>query len=302
MAHGLWSVAVVALVAAVTLAPAPAAAQSVPDGLAARASVAPDLKFPTTAKKLGSFTSLDMAIFRPEGDGRHPAVVLHHTCSGVTEHLRFWTGELLKQGYVVFVLDSLGPRRIKSVCTPTREMSFGRGVKDAFDALAHVKTLPFVDPDRVALVGFSWGAIIAHLTSSDAVAAKLKATSRYAAAVSFYGHCWVPALPQFGTPEVEFLQKDLSRPTLLLMGEADTESPPSHCVRRLQSLKAAGAPVEWHVYPGATHCWDCAEYHGVRKPNLFFGGTIELSYSKGITEESAKQVTDFLVRQLKRMR
>lgn len=302
----LLALAVVGLVAAgwfapVTLGPVPAEAQSEAEIVVERSRVAPDLKFPTKAKELGRFTGLDMGLFKPEGEGKFPAVVVHHNCAGIGEHLRHWTRELLKQGYVVFVPDSLGPRRVKSVCTPVREMTFSRGLKDVFDALAHMKTLPFVDPDRIAIMGFSWGAMTSLMTSSDAIAARFPAGGRYTAAVSFYPHCWIPPLPQLNNPQpFAFLQPDVSRPTLVLMGGQDNETPPEHCLPRLQALKDKAAPVEWHVYPDAGHCWDCAEYNGLRKKEFIFGNSVEYRYDKAVTEESGKRALEFLARHLKK--
>jgi hypothetical protein len=39
-------------------------------------------------------------------------------------------------------------------------------------------------------------------------------------------------------------------------GEADTETPAAECVEKLDAVKRSGAPIEWHVYPTTTHCWD----------------------------------------------
>jgi hypothetical protein len=41
---------------------------------------------------------------------------------------------------------------------------------------------------------------------------------------------------------VEFLRPDTDRPTLVLMGELDNETPPSDCLPRLEALKSKDAP------------------------------------------------------------
>src|SRR6478735_5588926 len=80
-------------------------------------------------------------LYRPAGKGPFPAIVLLHPCSG-----RLPLG--VEQGDAA--------RGISDGCA-------GGGasvdvVMDAYGALLHLATLPYVDPDRVALVGYSYGA------------------------------------------------------------------------------------------------------------------------------------------------
>jgi dienelactone hydrolase len=74
------------------------------------------------------------------------------------------------------------------------------------------------------------------------------------------------------------LREDVDRPLLVLMGDADKEAPPADCLPTLHILKERGAPVEWYVYPGATHAWD--------------------RYSKEATEDSGRRIFDFMERHL----
>lgn len=83
------------------------------------AGMSPDLTFPTEAKELSMFSPHGMAIFKPAGAGPFPAVVLHHSCGGIRTEIRDWARLALDRGYVVFVLDSLGPRGLKTNCFPT---------------------------------------------------------------------------------------------------------------------------------------------------------------------------------------
>src|ERR1700752_2716973 len=49
-------------------------------------------------------------IYIPDGSGRHPAIVMLHTCAGVGLHLNLWAARLMREGYVVLKVDSFGPR------------------------------------------------------------------------------------------------------------------------------------------------------------------------------------------------
>src|SRR5258705_321762 len=161
-----------------------------PFDIRAAASQAPDLKFPASPKTLGLFSSLEMAIYKPDGAGPFPALVLVHTCGGLRPEIQDWTKNALSRGYVAFVIDSLGPRGVKSVCIPPSPVNIWRGAKDAFQALEHLQRFDFVDQSRIGLMGFSWGAMVGLLVNSRAVAEALSPSGRFASVASFYPACY----------------------------------------------------------------------------------------------------------------
>jgi dienelactone hydrolase len=242
-----------------------------PDGLRAQAAAYADLKF-SNARSLGFFSTLGNSVFRPDGVGPFPALVLVHTCGGINDRSTYWTETFLKRGYAVLVIDSLGPRDVKTNCgRPRRRVTPARGVKDAFDALGHLQKLDVVDARRIGLVGMSWGGAVGHRASSKLWAEALSGGSRFGAIATLYGNCRTPS----GN---NHLRDDVDRPLLVLMGDADTETPPTDCMPKLHILKERGAPVEWHVYPGATHAWD--------------------RHSKEATDDSGRRIFDFMERHL----
>jgi dienelactone hydrolase len=273
-----------------------ASAQSFEQQLKAGAKLSSDLTFPAEAKALSIFSALEMAIYKPEGVGPFPAVVLHHSCGGLRPEIREWTKASIDAGYVVFVLDSLGPRGLKTNCYPPSTVYPSRGVKDAFQALDHLKSFTFVDSNRVGFIGYSWGATVGLLLSTTEAARALSDGKRFGAVVSLYPMCNFPGTSKFPNP-VEYLRSDTDKPLLVLMGEQDVETPPSECLPRLDALKKKGAPVEWNLYPGATHCWDCASIAGYSKID-FQGIRVVYQYSKEITDDSVKRTFDFLGRNL----
>jgi poly(3-hydroxybutyrate) depolymerase len=75
---------------------------------------------------------------RPAGDGRYPAVIVVHGCTGLPEDVKtgaakgFWSEQLERAGYVVLMVDSFTSRNVDNACTaggPSR-------VADAHGALA----------------------------------------------------------------------------------------------------------------------------------------------------------------------
>ncbi|MBL8519880.1 MAG: dienelactone hydrolase family protein [Betaproteobacteria bacterium] len=256
-----------------------------------------DLVFPKEATELSAFSPIAMGIWKPAGAGPFPALVIVHSCGGLKQQLGYWRSEAIKRGYVAFIIDAFSARGAAN-CRPSIPIPRTRGVKDILDAAAHIKTFPFVDRNKVGMIGFSWGATTGLIAGSRAYAAEAApGREPVAATVSLYPNCFAP--PFGGTQGNEFLRADHATPTLLLMGELDTETPPSECLSRLPALKARDAPVEWHVYKDATHCWDCADQHNQHWSPPWAGGrTVQYRYDGKITEDSAARAFEFLNRRL----
>lgn len=237
----------------------------------------PDLSFPQTAGTLGAFSSMSNAIFKPEGDGPFPAVVLVHTCGGLQPHINDRARDLLAAGFVVLVLDAYGPRGHRVFCTPAG-VGAPRVYKDAFDALAALEKVKEVDRSRIYLMGLSLGSFAAAAVSSPGVAQLVGSTRRFRASAGWYGSCAFDVGP---FPRWELVRPDLDRPVLMLLARKDDETPIAPCFPRLDELKAQGKPVAWHVYEDATHGWD--------KSNPQRG----YKYSKDVTEDAMRRTIEF---------
>lgn len=214
----------------------------------------PDLTFPAESKEFGIFSSISNAIFRPQGQGPYPAVVLVHTCGGLEPHITDRAKELLASGFVVLVLDSYGPRGHTSFCQP-RGVLAPRLYKDTFDALKHLSGLKEVDSERIYLVGLSLGSFAASTVASPRVAQLLGSELRFRASVGWYGSCTFSA--PVG-PKWQLVYPDSDRPLLLLLAGKDAETPISECFPIIEQMKNEGRPIDWHVYEDATHGWDKA--------------------------------------------
>jgi dienelactone hydrolase len=258
----------------------------------------PDLSFPKHARELGFFSTLEMGIWKPKGDGPFPALILLHTCGGIREQIGYWRKEAVRHGYVAFVMDSFSSRGSPN-CQPLPPVPPPRGVKDVFDATEHLKTFPFVDKSRIAMLGVSWGAMIGLRAASPTFVTRIGLPAPpVSAIVSLYPGCYFS--PFGAMPGGVVLPSDVSTPTLVLMGGQDNETPPQECISRLEPQKERGAPVEWHVFPGATHCWDCSDAHNQRwNPPWAGGRSVVYLYDSKVTAESAERAFEFLARHLK---
>ncbi len=258
----------------------------------------PNLEFPAEVSSLGFFSRPSMALYKPEGAGPFPAVVLHHQCGGLgnarwqNASMLDWAKEAVARGYVALLVDTLGPRGAQTLCYgPQNNVTFATGVKDALQAAEHLRKFDFVDKRRIAHAGYSWGAMVGVLASSKLWGESLAPGERFAAAVAFYPGCFT--IRPKTAPQYEIVRPDIDRPLLVLMGADDTETPPADCASKLEPVKAQGAPVEWHIYPATTHCWDCSNLHGFTKTDAR-GNHVTYRYDKEITADSVRRMFDFL--------
>ena len=260
---------------------------------------APDLQFPREPSRIADIQPR-MGLYKPDGPGPFPALVLMHQCGGLVfgngapnASMLQWAREGVARGYVVLLMDSLGPRGVDSVCLgPKGEVAPSRGVRDALQAAAYVRTLPYVDKRRVAFAGYSWGAGVGLLLSSSRAGRTVGVADRYDAAVSFYPPCH--NFPR-ARPPYSLVLSGMDRPLLVLMGGKDVETPAAECTGNLLSMKEKGAPVEWHIYDNATHCWDCVSLNGFRKVDIR-GNSVEYRYEEAITRDSAGRMFAFYQR------
>ncbi len=277
----------------------PVAAQALPEYSMRSSDRAADLTLPAAPSDISEAREPRMAIYKPEGKGPFPALVLLHQCAGLVTRrgpnasMLDWAREGVARGYVVLLLDSFGQRGVDTVCFgPKGDVFPSRGVKDALQAAAHLRTFPFVDGKRVAFAGFSWGAGTGLLLSSRKAADAVGISDRFDAVASFYPPC--NNYPKGGNPPpYTLILSGIDRPLLVLLGGKDTETPPEACIAGLRPQQEAGAPIEWHLYPEATHCWDCKQMHGFKKVDMR-GSNVEYLYDESVTRDSANRMFGFI--------
>ena len=184
----------------------------------------------------------------PEGPGPFPAVILAHGCGGVGYAEPTWVSLLNEWGYATFVVDSFKGRGISEVCTDARRLNATQRIPDAYGALRILATHPRIAPDRIALMGFSHGGVLA-LRAATVWAQETYATSHtpsLRAFFAFYPYCNT----QF--PE----QQHISAPLRVHTGALDNWTPASACEELVASLKASGHDAAITLYPGAHHGFD----------------------------------------------
>ncbi|MBI4609115.1 MAG: dienelactone hydrolase family protein [Candidatus Rokubacteria bacterium] len=216
-------------------------------------------------------------LYRPEGPGRFPALVLLPTCAGLRPHVFDWAELLKAEGYVALAVDTLSPRGATDLCLKGKH-TVHEVAGDAVEALVHLRSLPFVDQDRIGVIGWSHGAMAALVAIRSGPRGR-----GFRLAIAFY-------------PDCGYVAYDTTIPVLLLLGEVDDWTPPGQCVKVTKQLQREGRPVVWKVYPGAHHGFDVAGFGN--RTVVYRGYTMR--YDPAATADAKERVRAFLAQHLRR--
>ena len=225
-------------------------------------------------------TTVSGVLLRPSGRGPFPAIVLNH---GYIEPSVYVTGQglmreqdaLARAGFVVLHTDYRGHAGSDPATDVSRETRLGY-TRDTLNAAASLKRLPYVDPERVAMLGRSMGGGVtlnALVVDPGAVKAGVVYASVSSAFIDNFRRWTIRERPdnaqqfyaRFGTPaeEPEFYAglsartffSRISEPVLLHHGTND-ESCPIRWSRTSQRLLAdAGVASRLRIYEGEQHAF-----------------------------------------------
>lgn len=186
----------------------------------------------------------------PAHDERVPGVILLHGAAGVlSERELTYAEQFAAMGVAALVIDVFAARPdhgggfVERLLNVTETMFLA----DAYAGLAFLAARPEIDPDRIALIGFSYGGMVATYAAYDQVARTLAPGGpRFAAHVAFYAPC----IAHFEQ------NRTTGAPVLMLYGTRDAIVDPTRCSAVADELRAGGSRVSLIEYEGAYHQWD----------------------------------------------
>jgi len=190
-----------------------------------------------------------------------PAVVLLHGSGGAGgpgSTVDGWSTELNQLGIATFAIDSFTGRGITSTVMDQTLLGRLNMVADAYRALNLLARDPRIDPNRIAVMGFSRGAQSALYSAMNRFSGLANNNMRFAAHVVFYADCTTTYLGD----------TDVIAPIRLLHGDRDNWNAVAPCRGYVERLTKAGRDVKLSEYAGADHAFDNPTF---RKPFLVKG-------------------------------
>ena len=207
------------------------------------------VSFPSTDGDLkgGPPTTITGYLYKPAGSGPFAAVVSMPGCDGVLGgkgEIHPWYGQwgeiLSRGGYIVLLVDSFRPRGQSDQCIGSIAI-LPETPRDGFGAMNYLRSRPDVRPNRIAIMGQSYGG--SAMLFAIANGADVAPEKDFRAAVGLYPTCiriqdahWRPR-----------------QPMLLLMGESDNGGSLAPCK---ELIAHAGPLIDAHFYPNAHHLFD----------------------------------------------
>jgi dienelactone hydrolase len=171
-----------------------------------------------------------------------PGILVAHESPGITQHVQGRTLALAQMGYVAFALDLFGKhdldldeaRRQSSLVMSTPGLMYAR----ANAALAALARQPTVDRERLAAMGFCLGGVTVLELARHGAPIKC--------AIGFHPGLKRPA----GSPDGPIAAK-----ILMMIGDLDPVVPQEDRVAFAQSMSAAGADWQLHLFGGVGHSY-----------------------------------------------
>lgn len=204
-----------------------------------------------------TFTSAGVPSFRLEGvlhpvesDGQLPAAVICHPHP--------LGGGSMRNGVVVAIARALASRGVTALRFNFRGVGASEGVHDhgrgeqddVAGALNWVRAQPAVDPGRVSLVGYSFGACVA--LSQAHADPTVSAFAAVGLAVEFCDPALVSRFERDGQTLADHAPGSFACPKLFVTGERDRLASPGELVELVERLPA---PKRVQIVPGADHFW-----------------------------------------------
>ena len=183
-----------------------------------------------------------------QGAGRLPLVILLHGSSGFSANSDLWERQFNQMGISTFALDSFAGRGIVSTVADQSQLGRLNAILDLYRSLAVLAKHPRVDPNRIAVMGFSRG-------GQAALYASLKRFHKLwndggidlAAYIALYPTCITTYI---NDTEVS------DHPIRIFHGISDDYVEIAPCRAYFERLKQTAKDIQMTEYPETWHAYD----------------------------------------------
>jgi len=178
---------------------------------------------------------------------RYPAVVLVHGSGGVSGSMDYWVHQLNAGGIATFVVDSFTGRGIVSTAQDQTQLHSLAMMVDAYRSLDVLAAHPRIDPTRIAVMGFSKGAVASIFSASTRFRQLHGSQARFAAHIGLYTPCNTRFI---GDTEVTGARMRLFH------GTTDDYVSVLPCRQFVTQLRARGVDAQLTEYADSEHGYD----------------------------------------------
>ena len=203
----------------------------------------------------------------PDSRAPSPAMILLPGSGGIAEGREHEYAEVLNAaGFAAFVVEYYAPRGVgdeTNYLIRTASVTEFDLITDAYAALKLLSTSPRIDPQRIGVMGFSYGGMAARLAMDERIRQVLAPDLEgFAAHIDVYGPCF------------QNLQTEATNgaPLLTQRGTEDASNELAACAKREAELTQLGVEVEAVIYEGAGHAWENAEPATFREESPYVAG------------------------------
>ena len=180
----------------------------------------------------------------------YPAVILLHSSWGLSSQESFYANELNNMGIATYVIDSFTPRGVAKTSVDQSLVSGASMIQDAYQVLDYLQGVPEIIEERVAVMGFSKGGIVAFYSAFDEIkrAVNINSNASFAAHIAYYPWCGI---------RLKNMQVT-GAPILIQGGSKDIITPVDKCSQlvREEFSESDQASVLVKTHIGARHAFD----------------------------------------------
>lgn len=215
---------------------------------------------------------------KPKGSGPFPAVVILQSCGGSSPALSTWADKFNEWGYASFIVQSLESRGSRTCVYPYKFWEMNSAVaSDAYGALEHLQKKPEIDKNKIAVIGFSMGALAINWNILSAS----RPQNDFIATISFYGKCPIGSMS--GVRVV---------PNLQVSASLDVNHYPS-----CEGVQRSGLGPNYRFLglQGVHHAFDDPAASG-----KYDGSGNRMEYNPDATRQATDAVREFLLEQFKK--
>lgn len=192
-----------------------------------------------------------------------------------------------QQGIAAFVVEYYAPRGFDSESNyifRTSAVSEFDLITDAYAALKLLNNSPLVDPQRIGLIGFSYGGMAARLAMDERIQQSLApGLPPFSLHIDVYGPCFQNLQSTAVT----------NAPLLTLRGTEDASNDLEACAKREDELRALGTAVTAHIYEGVGHAWENEIPRAFGEDHPYLAGC-EVAYDQqGKAHLNGQALTDY---------